>query len=513
MLRKMRKKKFIGYILWAVVIAFIGTIFFVWGMGRSQQQSGGGQIATVNGQEISPAEYQQTYKRYADFYRKLYKDEFETVEKDLPKRVVDDLIRSKILLGEAKHWKITVSDKEIVEELKKSFKDEEGNFQPAAYERYRQQAPHSWWRNLEKNAREDIIAGKLEKMVKATANVTETEVLNYYQREYLSAKLAHIFIDPEHYITPEEIETYFQEHRDDFKAEEQVKASHILIKLDENATAEDEAKAKEKIDNILAQIRAGADFAAMAKEHSEDSSGPKGGDLGFFGRGRMVKKFEEAAFALSEGEISEPVRTNFGYHIIRLEEKKPAKYKKSEEVRDQVLEKMVKEEEGWAEAGAEVKRISEGLKSGSDFDTMARKFSHGKTSSKGGDLGIIPKGSPLPDFDKQVFKDLKGEISPYGWNLDRDFAKAAFALSEGETSEPVKTKFGYHIIKLERFIPPPPEGLEKVREDILPKLKAKRERRTFDEWYNTLKAKAKIEISPAFLRVMAEDEKDTKPQG
>lgn len=526
MLRKMRKKKFIIWILWAVVIAFIGTIFLIWGAGGGGgRQSGGIEIAQVNGEKISRLEYQQTYKRYSDFYRKLYGDRFEEIAGDLPKQVVDDLIREKILLREAKKWKIVVSDKEIVAELQESFTDEEGKFNQDAYNRYRDQAPHSWWRNREESARNDIAVRKLEALVKSTAKVTETEVLNYYQKEYLSARLAHILIDPKKYLKPEEIKTYFQEHQDDFKTDEQVKASHVLVKLDEEATLEEEAKAKEKIDNILAQIRAGADFAEMAKKHSECSSGAKGGDLGFFGQGQMIKEFEAVAFALSEGEVSEPVKTKFGYHIIRLEEKKPGKYEELEEVREEVIEKMVMEEEkGVAEAGTEAKRIYEELKAGADFDTMARKFSHGKSASKGGELGVLPKGSPLPDFDKQILKDLKGEISPYGWSIDRDFAKAAFSLSEGEISEPVKTKFGYHLIRLEKLVPPPPEKLEKVRKDILTRLNAKKESRVFDEWYNELKTEARIEINPLLFSPVSEDEgdtaapvdkeeQDTKPQG
>ncbi|MEW5766637.1 MAG: peptidylprolyl isomerase [bacterium] len=511
MLRRMRKKKFIIWTLWAVVIAFIGTIFLIWGgRGGRGRQGGRIEIAQVNGEEISRVEYQQTYKRYSDFYRRLYGDRFEEVAKDLPRQVVDDLIREKLLLREAKRWKIAVSDREIVAELQESFTDEEGKFNQAAYNRYREQAPHGWWRNREESARDDIVVRKLEGLVKATAKVTETDVVNYYQKEYLSAELAHIFIDPKHYIKPEEIKTYFQQHRDDFKTEEKVKASHILVKLDEKAALEEEAKVKEKIDGILAQIKAGADFADMAKKYSECPSGPKGGDLGFFGRGQMVKEFEEAAFGLSEGELSEPVKTKFGYHIIRLEEKKPGQYKELEEVREKVIEEMVREEgKGLTEAEAEAKRIYKELKAGADFETMAQKFSHGKSASKGGKLGVLPKGSPLPDFDKQILKDLKGEISPYGWNIDRDFAKAAFSLSEGEISEPVKTKFGYHIIRLEKLVPPPSEKLKDVRKDILTRLRAKKESRVFDEWYNGIKAEAKIEINPLFFPPVAEDKGDT----
>ncbi len=131
-------------------------------------------------------------------------------------------------------------------------------------------------------------------------------------------------------VSEEELKTYYDEHKDDFKEPEQVKARHILV--------EDEAAAKE----IVKELAAGADFAELAKAKSVDpGSKDKGGDLGYFGRGAMDPAFEKAAFALKIGETSAPVESSFGYHVIRVEDKKPERTPPFEEVRQRV-EKRVK---------------------------------------------------------------------------------------------------------------------------------------------------------------------------
>ena len=133
-------------------------------------------------------------------------------------------------------------------------------------------------------------------------------------------------------VEEEELRTYYEENKDKYTEPEQVKARHILV--------EDEETAK----SILKKLETGEDFAEIAKEESADSgSKDKGGDLGFFERGVMDASFEEAAFSLGIGEISAPVKTMFGYHIIRVEDKKPERLAPFEEVRDDVRKQVIKQ--------------------------------------------------------------------------------------------------------------------------------------------------------------------------
>lgn len=148
-------------------------------------------------------------------------------------------------------------------------------------------------------------------------------------------------------VNEEEAKNFYQMNLQEFvEVPEQVRARHILFRLPPNPTEEDKKKVIERAESIIKLLKEGADFAEMAKIHSDDpGTKSKGGDLGFFGKGRMVKPFEDAVFSMKVGEISNPIQTNFGIHIIKLEEKKEAKYKPFEKVKDQVIKKATEEKQ------------------------------------------------------------------------------------------------------------------------------------------------------------------------
>ena len=142
------------------------------------------------------------------------------------------------------------------------------------------------------------------------------------------------------------IEKYYAQHKDRYQEPEAVRARHILIEVPQGASKEEEAKALKKAKELRQRALKGEDFAKLAREYSADpGSRDKGGELGFFTRGQMVKEFENAAFSLKPGEISQPVRTAFGYHLIQVEEKRPAKQKSLEEVKQQIQQEMTKEKQ------------------------------------------------------------------------------------------------------------------------------------------------------------------------
>lgn len=161
-------------------------------------------------------------------------------------------------------------------------------------------------------------------------------------------------LEPDLKVTDEEIAEFFEANKDFLNQEEQVKARHILVETQEEA------------DEIKEKLAAGEDFEELAKEHSTDGSAAQGGDLGFFGRGEMVESFEEVAFTLNEGEISDPVKSNFGYHIIKLEEKREAKEATLEEYKDDMREALIEQKmpeayQKWYEAKYEEYEIINNL--------------------------------------------------------------------------------------------------------------------------------------------------------
>ncbi len=223
---------------------------------------------------------------------KITKEELDTKLTEMyGPDILDSLITNKVIEMEAAKKKVKVTGNEIDEELAKLQESYGGEEAFAAA--------------LEQNQvsmdkiREDIEVYLLaEKMIGASIDVSE-----------------------------EEMKTYFEENKDSFDQKEQVKASHILV--EDEATAK---KVKEELDN-------GKDFAELAKEYSTDTSNAdKGGDLGYFGKGEMAEEFENAAFALEISAISEPVKTEFGYHIIKLVDKKAAKTAKFDDQKDKIKE-------------------------------------------------------------------------------------------------------------------------------------------------------------------------------
>lgn len=154
--------------------------------------------------------------------------------------------------------------------------------------------------------------------------MTESDLRDYTRRDIVISSYVQKNFASKITVSEEESKKFYDQNLDKFKQSESVRARHILIGVDSKATDADKKKAREKIESIRRSLAGGADFATLAKDHSTCPSSQQGGDLGFFGKGQMVPAFEQAAFALKPGEISDVVETQFGYHIIKLVDKKDA---------------------------------------------------------------------------------------------------------------------------------------------------------------------------------------------
>lgn len=228
----------------------------------------------------------------------------------------------------------------------------------------------------------------------------------------------------------------------------EVNASHILLRLDENAPQEKEKEVLDRINKIREEILAGKDFAEAAAEYSEDPSAESnGGNLGYFSAFQMVAPFENAVFNLSEGEVSEPIRTSFGYHLIKVNDFrenqgdiKVAHIMKMFPRGDQNFDKT--------KIKTEIDSIYNELEKGADFAEMAKKHSDDKRSAElGGEMPWFSAGRMIPEFSEAAF-NIK---------------------NKGDFTRPIETKFGYHIIKKLDHRPVP--AFEEAKADIESRIK------------------------------------------
>lgn len=170
------------------------------------------------------------------------------------------------------------------------------------------------------------------------------EQLNYMMDDFLGRLYIFLNVTEKIKLTEDVLKEYYDKNKEKFTIPEQVRARHILIKVPFAAPTEEKAKAKEKIRNISEWLKKGERFEILAEQYSEDTtSNKRGGDLGYFQRGRMPKAFDDMAFSMKTGQISDIVETDYGYHIIKVEDRKDAKTKTFEEVKVQIKEKLTEE--------------------------------------------------------------------------------------------------------------------------------------------------------------------------
>ncbi len=367
-IRKRRNSLIILLAFGAIIIVFV-----FWGVGPTKDDNAGNVVAVVDGVDISVRDYATVYKRQLENYKKAMGDAFtdELIEQmDLRHRTLDGLIERLLMIKNAKSKGIKISPEEVQTVIKlmpafqtKGVFDKDLYFSLLAANRLKPA-------EFEKGIEADLLAGRARQEATAGMSVTDEEAMAHYketrkkisleyiavpektfepgirtneaeEREYLKKngsrfmeparlKAAYAIVDyrlvaGKFKPTEDELKEYYERNKEEFTSQEQVKARHILIRPYQNATdkARAESDARAKAETILKRIKNRESFPALAKEHSEDpGSRERGGDLGWFSRGSMVKQFEDAAFALKKGEASGIVETEYGFHIILVEDKK-----------------------------------------------------------------------------------------------------------------------------------------------------------------------------------------------
>lgn len=449
--------------------------------------------ARVNGTEISYQEYQGAYRNLYQLYQDIYQDQFSpALEKqlNLPKQALEQLVNQTLLLQEARRRGIEVSRKELVQAIAEvSAFQENGTFSKNRYIQvlnYQRMTPDEF----EAMQRTQLMVDKLREQLKEKAAVTPEEIEEEYRRlnekvdlafvrlnaglyeprvKVDDAKLTAYFEDNrEEFRQPEavalnyivfkpgdyrddvvfeegDLEKYYRRHLDRFEIPEQVKARHVLIKVPQEADAAIREKRRKLAEEVLDKAKAGGDFAELARQYSDDKgTATQGGELGYFTRGSMVKPFEEAAFRLQPGEISDIVETNFGFHVIKVEGYIEAGIKPLAEVVDEVKEGLREE-----------KAARLAFEKAMDAYNINRKEGSVEAAAKANDLGLKQTGLFTEDEPVEGLGDFP-EISA-----------TAFTLQEGELARPASTPQGVVLFSVRERRPSRLPELEEVRQQVI----------------------------------------------
>jgi len=392
--------------------------------------------AKVNGKEISIREFRRAYGQQLEALRQRgITDEALARQFGVPARVLDQLITTELAKQAAEREGITVSNAELLEQLlhDPSFQ-KDGVFDPAVYAQVVQNMGRSR-EEYEEDLRRLMAAGRLLHLVAETATVSDDELRTRFQREGDTVSLSAVKFDPTAYATKikvptpaevsawqkahgPEIAAYYQQNKSSYSKGEQVRARHILIRLPKNASEAEKKTAWEKANALRKEIQDGKDFAAVARTSSDDEgSKAQGGELGWNERSAWVPAFAQAAFNLPIGEVSEPVPTPFGFHLIQVEEKKPAEEKPLDSVAAEIAQILTKRERARALAEADASKALAALKKGTSLATQfldtkeedAPALEPGEkpraidTGSFARTAASIPRLGPSPDLQKDAF--------------------------------------------------------------------------------------------------------------
>ncbi|MBI4987259.1 MAG: SurA N-terminal domain-containing protein [Rhodocyclales bacterium] len=374
-----------------VFLALITLPFVFWGVDSYFRSSGGAsEVASVGGSSISRQEFSQTMRDQQERLRGQLGREFNPAMLETPEArqaMLDSLVTQRLLLLHATKSGLTASDAQLIEVIGSiPALQEDGKFSKRRYEQALR-AQGLTQAGFEAKLRQDLTLQQLVQAVSDTAVVSNAAAERVIAIQLEERQVSEAAIRPEQYaaqvrISAEAVKEYYEKNRKQFEipqqiraefvvlsrevladqttvsadeirsayeknarnyvAQEERRASHILIQSPADATEADQKAARARIDAILQQVKKNpADFAKLAREHSQDpGSGPKGGDLGFFPRGAMVKSFEEAVFSLKENQVSDVVRSEFGYHLIRLTGIRPGKVRSLEEARDSIAAEL-----------------------------------------------------------------------------------------------------------------------------------------------------------------------------
>ena len=458
-----------------ILYGVLAALFVLWGVGAiggERRQD----VAVVRGQVISRRDLEQATEALTRRYEQLLRGSSVNLLHSLNLRgqALDLLIERALLRHEAARLGIAVTDHDVVDAMPQMPElQENGRYDPSRVDLIKrsERVPG----DFADDVRQKLQQQRLVALVTDGVGVSDGELEERYRFDHEKANLAFVrsraadlagtitlsdaelqkYLDehadsyrvparvraryvayrPADFLSQAEVKDddvaeYYALHKEDkFTEPEQVRARHILIKVAADAGADAKAAARKKTEELLAKVKAGADFAALAKESSEDpGSVANGGDLGLFLRGHMTPAFEEAAFALQAGGVSDVVETPFGFHVIKVEEHRPGGVKPLEAVHDGIADSL-KQERSLALARKQAEEDRRKIARGTPFaEALAgRTIEETPPFAKGAE---VPGVERAPGFAESAFALREGEVSDLIESPDAIYLLAPFAYSE-----------------------------------------------------------------------------------
>jgi peptidyl-prolyl cis-trans isomerase D len=392
MLRILRQGQ--RWIMGTVILIVGGVFVFFIGIGAPLTRNlQGDTVIDVDGRQYGAREVLRIRARQEDEYRRQLGDSFDpkVLGDRLDEIAANYLVQLAILSQEAERLGLGVSDDEMRDVVRgfTIFHDDQGRFRPDAYKSF-VEYEYGTERLFKEALRTELAAQKLGRVIGAGASVSEVEARDALVRQGEEVDLALAVIDTKKLrpnlpgptdeqaqglLAKDEprVRKAYDDNASRYHLPERVRARHVLIQLAKDAPADQEEKARAKAQEVLARLRKGDDFAKVAEEASDDpGSKTRGGDLGFFMRGQMVPPFEQAAFTLEPGALSDLVRSDFGFHVIRVEEKQAAQDKSFDDVKQELAKELAEQDLAGKDAQETADALAKAVGEGKALESAAR---------------------------------------------------------------------------------------------------------------------------------------------
>ncbi len=463
------------FVLWGVVIVFVLLVFVDWGSGRG----GGGRseaAVKIGNREIGEQEFIEQVRRLQELYQQQLGDNWDQFKDqvNLGEQAVQQLVERQLMLDEAKEAGLVASEAEVRDRILSlgAFTDASGQF--VGQESYKRvlRANRTSPREFEAQLKEELLLEKLRTMMIEGIWVSDAEVDERIRQEREQATVKAVQLRYERYLSEvsvdevsareyfdghredfrrdeervirylvvetnklrrllevddADLEGYYNEHKDDFREGEQIQASHILIRTSQGAAADEDATAKFKADRVAKLARGGADFLELVSVHSDDpGTKDSGGDLGWFGRDMMPKEFEDAVFGAKPGDLVGPVKSQFGYHIIKVVGYRPDRVRPLDEVIEDVRFRYLENHaasEAEVRAGTLAKRVTSERPDSDEAWQMIADEDEAVALNESPRFGVgetIPGTGSDPALTQRIFEADEGAVGgprliPRGW--------------------------------------------------------------------------------------------------